>query len=182
VAAVALVAGLGALFVIGSLHTGEADHDGAAHRSHFANASVPDPQITPGAVLPVTKDDVCGTDVVEAVRVVPVDVARQVFAAYKIERPEPRAYEVDYLITPALGGSDSIRNFWPQPYRNTIWNAHIKDALEDHLRRMVCQGEIELAKAQQEIARDWIATYKKYFRTDAPLAEHATFLKDRPWE
>ncbi len=148
----------------------------------LAEDSVPDPRITPGAVLPLTRADVCAAGMVESARLVPADVARQVFAAYGIQHPEPRAYEVDYLITPALGGSDHIQNFWPQPYGNTVWNAHVKDALEDRLRRMVCQGELELSVAQQELAQNWIAAYKKYFRTDRPLQEHAAFLKDRPWE
>ena len=43
-----------------------------------------------------------------------------------------------YLITPALGGSDNVRDFWPQSYKETVWNAHIKDALEDHLHSLVC--------------------------------------------
>lgn len=144
--------------------------------------AVPDPQLTPGATLPITREDVCAVDVVEPARIVPAVVALKVFAAYGIDAPQPRAYEVDYLITPALGGSDNIRNFWPQPYRNTVWNAHIKDALEDHLSRLVCGRQLDLATAQQDIARDWIAAYKKYFRTGKPLPEHSAFLKDRPWE
>ncbi len=142
----------------------------------------PDPRLTPGATLPVTTEDVCAADVVESAHVVPPVVALRVFAAYGIEAPPPRAYEVDYLITPALGGSDSIRNFWPQPYGTTVWNAHIKDALEDHLRGLVCGRQLDLATAQHDLARDWIAAYKKYFRTDKPLPEHSSFLKDRPWE
>jgi anti-sigma factor RsiW len=156
--------------------------DGGVRTAGFMVRSVPDPQLTPGATLPVTKADVCTAGVVEAVRIVPVDVARKVFAAYGVETPEPRAYEVDYLITPALGGSDNIRNFWPQPYKNTIWNAHIKDALEDHLQDLVCAGQVELVAAQHEIAADWISAYKKYFHTETPLPEHTSFLKDRPWE
>src|SRR5262249_30570149 len=117
--------------------------------------SIPDPNLTPGAVLPVTRQDICAAGSVEARRIVPATVARKVFAEYGID-PKPRAYEVDYLITPALGGSDNIRNFWPQPYAHTIWNAHIKDALEDHLRGLVCTGQLDLPTAQQEIARDWI--------------------------
>ena len=57
-----------------------------------------------------------------------------------------------------------------------------KDALEDHLHGLVCGGKVDLATAQQDIARDWIAAYKKYFRTEKPLPEHLSFLKDRPWE
>jgi hypothetical protein len=44
--------------------------------------------------------------------------------------------------------------------------------LEDRLREMVCGGSLDLATAQQEIAVNWIAAYKKYFRTDKLLAEH----------
>jgi hypothetical protein len=38
------------------------------------------------------------------------------------------------------------------------------------------------ARAQQDLATDWIAAYKKYFRQDAPSPDHLAFLKDRPWE
>jgi hypothetical protein len=141
----------------------------------------PDPNLTPGATLPVSRDDVCAAGMAEAVRLVPAPVALQVFAAYGIREPRPRAYELDYLITPALGGADNIRNFWPQPY-GSAWNAHLKDALEDHLHRQVCAGTLDLATAQRDLARDWISSYKKYFRTNKPLPEHASFLKDHPWE
>ena len=144
--------------------------------------AIPDPNLTPGVTLPLTRQDVCAAGAVESVRIVPAVVARKVFAAYGIEAPKPRAYEVDYLITPALGGSDNIRNFWPQPYRDTAWSAHVKDALEDYMRELVCGGQLELATAQHEIAQNWIAAYKKYFQTERPLPQHVSFLKDRPWE
>lgn len=144
--------------------------------------ATPDPHLTPGATLSVTREDVCAAGVVESARIVPAAIAMKVFASYGIDNPQPRAYEVDYLVSPALGGADSIRNFWPQPYRNTVWTAHVKDALEDHLLSLVCEGKLDLETAQREIARDWIAAYKKYLRADAPLPEHVSFLKDRPWE
>jgi hypothetical protein len=144
--------------------------------------SIPDPKLTPGYILTISREDVCADGMAEAVRLVPESVALQVFASYGIDQPEPGAYELDYLITPALGGADHVRNFWPQPYRDNVWNAHIKDALEDHLYRLVCAGKLELATAQRDMARDWIAAYRKYFRTEDPLSQHASFLKDRPWE
>ena len=49
----------------------------------------------------------------------------------------------------------------------------MKDALEDRLREMVCDGSLDLAEAQQEIATNWISAYKKYFHTDEPLPEHS---------
>ncbi len=151
-------------------------------RQSAKNQVVPDPSLTPGATLPVTRNEICSETSIETVRIVPASVARQVFASYGIHEPKPRAYELDYLITPALGGGDNIRNFWPQPYGAPVWNAHVKDALEDRLHDLVCSGELDLATAQRDIARDWTAAYKKYFMTDRPLPEHSRFVKDRPWE
>jgi len=109
-------------------------------------------------------------------------VAMEVFRKYGIHDPRPRAYEVDYLIPPDLGGSEDPRNLWPQPYNAGTWNARVKDALEDRLRTMVCSGSMDLARAQQEIAGDWIGAYQKHFRTRAPLPDHVAFVKDQPWE
>ena len=142
----------------------------------------PNPEITPGAILPATREDLCGMGGVERAPDVPRPIAFQVFAAYGINEPRPRAYELDYLITPQLGGSDDIRNLWPQPYHAAAWTAHAKDALEDHLYQLVCEGNLDLATAQREIAADWVAAYKKYFETERPLSVHAGFRRDRPWE
>jgi len=147
----------------------------------FEARATPDPNLTPGVTLTATRSDVCSAGVTETIPQIPRQVAWQVFAAYGIREPKPNAYELDYLISPSLGGADNIRNFWPQPYGGTVWNAHIKDALEDYLHRMVCEGKVDLATAQYDIASDWISAYKKYFQTAKPLPEHASFLKDQPW-
>jgi len=172
-----VLVGVGALVLRSLQKTGE-----APNFAWLETRAIPNPDLTPGATLPVTRNDICAADMTETVRLVPARVAEQVFAAYGIHHPRPRDYELDYLITPALGGSDNIRNFWPQPYGATMWNAHVKDALEDYLHRQVCAGELDLAVAQSDISRDWTAAYRKYFHTDKPLPEHTGFLKDRPWE
>jgi hypothetical protein len=139
----------------------------------------PDPSLTPGATLFLTSDQVCaGRD---TVHFIPASVAGQVFAEYGIAHPTPRTYEVDYLISPELGGADDVRNVWPQSY-SAVWNAHVKDALEDRLHSLVCAGKLDLATAQHDISRDWVSAYKKYFHTDRPLPDHLSFTKDRPWE
>ena len=102
----------------------------------------------------------------------PAALRRAVFQEYGLQGADPRAYEVDYLVTPALGGAEDIHNLWPHSYAATEWNARVKDALEDRLRDLVCDGSLDLAEAQREIAGNWIAAYKKYFQTDKPLAEH----------
>ncbi len=133
--------------------------------------TVPTARLTPGAARSVTREEVC-TGSSDNNRAVPVALRSRVFEMYGISGANARAYEVDYLITPALGGADDIRNLWPQSYSATIWNAQVKDALEDRLREMVCDGSLDLREAQREISGNWIAAYKKYFRTDRPLAEH----------
>lgn len=139
----------------------------------------PDRTLTPGATVPVSIETLCAGG--EPEHEVPVRLAYAVFDQYGIHNPQPRAYELDYLITPALGGADDVRNLWPQPYRSGMWNAHVKDALEDYFRGKVCAGEMELEEAQREIASDWIAAYKRHFRTNAPLVAHLSFQKDRAW-
>ena len=136
--------------------------------SHLEVAAVPKPQLTPGATVPVTKQQVCGSSSFTQGPVVPASLQQQVFEAYGISNPRSDAYEIDYLITPDLGGTANIRNLWPQPYSNTMWNARVKDQLEEHLHEMVCSGEIDLATAQHDLATDWVGAYKKYFRTDRP--------------
>jgi hypothetical protein len=133
--------------------------------------SAPNSALTPGATLLVDRQAVCA-ERNENNRLVPVALQRRVLEQYGIGGADPRAYEIDYLVTPALGGADDIHNLWPHSYSSTMWNARVKDALEDRLREMVCTGGLDLATAQREIASDWIAAYKKYFGTDAPLPEH----------
>jgi hypothetical protein len=73
-------------------------------------------------------------------------------------------YEIDHLIPLCLDGSDDQSNLWPQLRRmiEETWNAEAKDRLEWRLCDMVCDGEIDLATAQQAFATDWIAAYQKY--------------------
>jgi hypothetical protein len=140
------------------------------HTSRVVVVTVPDPKLTPGATVLMSPSEVCSASNAKN-KAVPAALRKKVFEAYGISRAEPRAYEVDYLITPALGGADDIHNLWPQTYSDTAWNAQVKDDLEDHLRALVCEGKLDLATAQREIAGNWIDAYKKYFHTDFPRAD-----------
>jgi hypothetical protein len=131
----------------------------------------PRPTLTPGAVRPVGAAEVCGASVEDDRKVlaIPASVREEVFREYGMSAARPQNFEVDFLITPELGGSNDIQNLWPEPYRAPVWNAHVKDQLEDFLRDKVCKGEMDLSTAQHDIAADWILAYKKYFNTDRPL-------------
>jgi hypothetical protein len=133
------------------------------------NAEGPKPRfaITPGETRPITLAEVCGYSKAEVIAGdIPLDVQQKVFAAYGIKDPKANRFEVDYLITPDLGGAESIRNLWPQPY-SVRWNARVKEKLEQRLHELVCSGKLDLSTAQRDIAVDWIAAYKKYVGPDA---------------
>jgi hypothetical protein len=121
----------------------------------------PKANLTPGEIRPIELAEVCRTGEAQVVvRNIPEDTQRRVFAAYGIS-PRAGEFEVDYLITPDLGGTESVRNMWPQPY-STKWNAKVKDRLEQRLHQLVCDGKLDLATAQHDIASDWIGAYRKY--------------------
>lgn len=136
----------------------------------FERGVGPDHGLTPGATRRVTIRDVCSMAHEDVVREVPTSLRQQVFQEYGIANARANDYEIDYLIAPGLGGVEDIHNLWPEPYTSSMWNARVKDALEEHLHQLVCAGKVDLSAAQNDIATDWIAAYKKYFHTDRPLS------------
>ena len=83
-----------------------------------------------------------------------------VYARYEVEHV-PYTHEVDHLISLEIGGSNDIRNLWPEPYAGR-WGARTKDVLENRLHDLVCSGRLSPAPAQQQEARDWVAAYRRY--------------------
>ena len=135
----------------------------------FAEAALPNPSLTPGSASHVAVSEVCVTAHEEVVKAVPSALRQEVFREYGLANANPNDYEIDYLIAPGLGGREDIRNLWPQPKTSLKWNSEVKDALEEHLHGLVCSGRLDLSSAQRDIASDWIAAYKRYFKTDKPL-------------
>jgi hypothetical protein len=168
-----IVAGASAVLLIAALgiwgiqrHRLQSEFDSTfADREH---SPIPNRTFTPGAIRPVTKSDVCPARGNEVPREVPISVRQRIFQEYGMANAQPAEYELDYLITPELGGSDDPRNLWPEPRSVTAWNSYVKDALEDRLHQLVCNGSLGLDTAQHDIATNWISAYKKYFHTDKP--------------
>ena len=129
---------------------------------------LPDPARTPGATLAVTAADICVSGYSKKVRNVPAAVKRQVYRSYGIARHRPGDYEVDHLISLELGGSNSVRNLWPESYRTSPWNARVKDRLENELHRRVCAGSMPLDQAQRLISGNWVAAYRRYVEPAPP--------------
>jgi len=128
----------------------------------------PDSAKTPGATMAVTVQDICTPGYTKKVRSVPIAVRREVFDSYGITTHAPGEYEIDHLIPLEDGGSNSIRNLWPESFLTSPWNAHVKDKLENKLHREVCDGILDIVIAQRDIAADWIAAYQKYFGRALP--------------
>jgi len=122
------------------------------------------------------------------VRNVPAEMKREVYEEYGITSHGSGDYEVDHLIPLELGGSNSIKNLWPESHRTSPWNAQVKDRLEGKLHELVCDGMIDLKTAQQAIASNWIEAYKLYVspnppisRLSAPTAAESPLNPDEVW-
>jgi hypothetical protein len=116
---------------------------------------------------PITVDLICTPGYSKCIRNVPQAEKMAVYQSYGLTGNHTgycdtkQGCEVDHLISLELGGSNEQTNLWPEPYQGTDWNAHVKDQLENFLHAQVCAGSVALDKAQQEIAKDWTASYKK---------------------
>jgi len=119
---------------------------------------LPNPKLTPGDTFDVTAQDVCILGYAKKVRAVPAWLKRQAYAECGITQYKTGDYEVDHLIPLSLGGSNSIRNLWPQSTKTSPWSLYVRDALERKLRKPVCAGQLDLKTAQREIASNWIAS------------------------
>jgi hypothetical protein len=174
---VLLVAALGLRLVT---HNSQLSGSPETMASLDAGPLLPEPSLTPGATRPIDTSEVCRPGPADQMASIPVSVRQAVFHEYGMDHSQPRGYEVDHLITPELGGTDDVRNLWPEPYASTEWNAHVKDELEDYLRQRVCQGQLDLSTAQRDMATNWIEAYKKYFHTETPLPRNSELDENQP--
>jgi hypothetical protein len=71
-----------------------------------AQIALPNQALTPGAVLEVTKADVCVPGYAKKVRNVPIELKRQVYAEYGVRNVFGK-HVVDHLIPLCVGGSNS---------------------------------------------------------------------------
>jgi anti-sigma factor RsiW len=162
VAVVAVLAASATMYIHGAPVAGSLT---AGHKFALPVAS-----ITPGATWDVSVDQLCTGPT--HMRPITAAMRAEVLNAYGVEDVPSDQYELDYLITPELGGASDTRNLWPQRYSSPIWNARVKDELERLLPELVCSYQIDLETAQRDMAVDWIAAYQKYFKTTLPLAAH----------
>jgi hypothetical protein len=132
----------------------------------------PDPRCTPGAVNPAVTQGtidatICRSGWTATVRprvsvTEPEKLASM--SAYAVRGAASR-YEYDHDVPLELGGAvNDARNLWPEPdYRGgSSFYRNPKDRLENALHRLVCDGQMGLARAQRIIAGNWVAAYHQY--------------------
>jgi len=131
---------------------------------------LPDPKCSSGDAFPLTTIQVNG-DYVEAPGGVIVgdicvsgysantrDVTQarkeQVYAAYGVASRETGEYEMDHVISLELGGTNEVKNLFPEPALPKP-GFHEKDKVENCFHKKVCNGEMNLKVAQDIISRNW---------------------------
>jgi hypothetical protein len=122
---------------------------------------LPDPKLTPGDTLPaVTAAEVCTPGWASEHRHVTESMRDRVYTEYGRTRG-PDCCEVDHLIPLELGGSNDMKNLWPEPDAPRPGWAE-KDQLENELHAEVCTGKIPLADAQRCISSNWVECWEKH--------------------
>ena len=106
----------------------------------IVNGALPDVTCTPGIALSVTKAQICVPGYSSSVRDVSTATKKQVYSEYGITSHTNGQYEVDHLISLELGGSNDIKNLWPEAASPTP-GFHEKDK--------------SLADAQKVISTNW---------------------------
>jgi hypothetical protein len=163
------------LFVLALWATpARAQRRGSAQYGHNGPALLPDPKVTPGDAASTDAKIVCVRGYARHQRNVSPEMKRRVYALYGVRTSYETTQtgkrvrtccEVDHLISLELGGSNDIKNLWPEPYLPKP-GARQKDVVEDWLHRQVCSGKMPLAEAQRKIATDWYVVYGSIPRRD----------------
>jgi len=129
---------------------------------------LPDPTLTPGDANPKLTDAVLRAPGFHTgpYRHVPLGEKRAVFKAYGIPWSTHAKYEVDHFWSLEVGGSNDIKNLWPEPYHLNVQGkdlgARTKDKIEDKLGALVRSGKMTGADARLLIAHDWTIAYIKF--------------------
>jgi len=129
----------------------------------------PDRQCSPGAYYSrLTTAVICATSFrTGTIRNVPQSEKYAVEREYGMPaRLYGRSIEIDHIVSLELGGSNNIANLFPEPGSGRA-DYHFKDKLENRLHQLVCNGAITLRHAQEQIAANWEALYRREFGSPA---------------
>ena len=115
---------------------------------------LPDPKCSPGDVLTTDTSIICVTGYTKTVRNVTEKKKNEVYAAYGVASRTTGEYEMDHIIPLELGGSNDVKNLYPEPAEPRP-GFHEKDKVENWLHDQVCEHGMNISRAQEMIARNW---------------------------
>jgi hypothetical protein len=102
------------------------------------------PLLTPGELMTDDRDAICQTDYTKKVRHVSQKTKLTVCKRYGLK--SCKGYVIDHYIPLAIGGSNSLKNLWPEE----IAEAKRKDVCENKARQLLCRSNFSVA-----LVRDW---------------------------
>jgi hypothetical protein len=133
----------------------------SCHATGSGRYARPDRRCTPGTLNPAVTQATIGrticqhgwTATVRPPESITETEKRASMRAYGDSRPLS-AYEYDHFVPLELGGAtNDSRNLWPEPGASP----NAKDAVENDLKRKVCDGQMTLAHAQHAIVTNWVS-------------------------
>jgi hypothetical protein len=130
------------------------------------------PRDIKGDISGAAPDVFCVVGYTKKVRDVSQAMKNKIYKAYGIPRDKSGDYEVDHFVSLQLGGSNSLKNLFPQPYevyltykgKNVRMGAREKDVVETKLKREVCKGHLTQEEAVKIITTNWVGYYLKLKR------------------
>jgi hypothetical protein len=122
---------------------------------------LPSSFLTPGDAKKVTKEQICAPGYTASLKPTKESAKEEAFSRYGLRDGQSKTDVLDHLIPVELGGTDSADNLWPEPAKGE-WNATQKDALEQKLVTMVCDGSLTVKQAQTAIRKNWVQAYQQY--------------------
>jgi hypothetical protein len=132
--------------------------------------SLPDMTLSPGDVRTTDTAVVCDkSQSTKSIRNVSGSTRQRIFTVYGLANKRDKwcnteqGCEVDHIVPLELGGSNRDINLFVQAYSGIVWNAHVKDKLENEVHKRVCAGRLDLVESQKRMSTDWIAFYKDIF-------------------
>lgn len=119
----------------------------------------PNRTMTPGDIMSTNITEICVSGYSDTVRNVSQNTREIVFIMYKLSPNQPEgSFEVDHLVPLSIGGSNDIKNLWPQP-KDPRPGYKEKDVLENYYHRQVCDGKMDIKEAQAIMANNWFQGY-----------------------
>jgi hypothetical protein len=126
----------------------------------ITSTTYPNTNLTPGHLQTMDDDFLCYSGMPEKLTKNTSDaVKKQVFKSYHLTYPPTKEYTIDRYIPTSLGGSDNIKNLWPQSVTPPGYKE--KNIAENYLYKLMCNKTINISTAQQRIKTDWVVVYKE---------------------